>query len=191
MSFAADITRLQANIGRLDTFMNGAEDATVALGGLTRPTLAGLLGFTASDTAPAAPWPGRVWYDTSDAAAPVLRVRNEANTAWLDILAIARGEQLVLATRTAAYALVAADQGTVVIMNSATTVALTVGSPSMPIGAQVHVVQLGAGQVTITPGSGVSVVSSGALALRRQYAIATLLKIAATTWLLFGELEAA
>lgn len=57
------------------------------------------------------------------------------------------------------------------------------------IGHVVHLYQSGAGQVTITPGSGVTIRSrGGALKLAGQYARATLEKVATDTWVASGDL---
>lgn len=59
-----------------------------------------------------------------------------------------------------------------------------------PVGTQVNIAQVGADQVTIAAESGVSLYSEGnRFKTRGQYAVATVVKIASTEWLLFGNLS--
>ena len=96
-------------------------------------------------------------------------------------------------TQTSSYSLLLADNGKIVIVTTSGSSTLTVpayATEAFPIGAYVVVVQGGAGQVTITAGSGVTILSAdSALALTGQYATASLVKIATDTWLLTGSLE--
>jgi len=70
----------------------------------------------------------------------------------------------------------------------------TNASVAFPIGAQINIIQIGAGQVTInavTSGT-TTVLSNGATAaapkLRVQYSSATLLKVATDTWYVVGDI---
>jgi predicted TIM-barrel enzyme len=59
------------------------------------------------------------------------------------------------------------------------------------IGTQINIAQLGAGQVTITAGAGVTLNSSGTkLKLKDQYAVATCVKTDTNTWFVVGNLSA-
>jgi hypothetical protein len=65
---------------------------------------------------------------------------------------------------------------------------------AFPIGSQINIIQIGAGQVTInavTSGT-TSVLSTGATAaapkLRAQYSSATLIKVATDTWYVIGDI---
>jgi hypothetical protein len=71
----------------------------------------------------------------------------------------------------------------------------TNASVAFPIGAQININQIGAGQVTIhavTSGT-TTVLSNGATAaapkLRVQYSSATLVKVATDTWYVIGDLS--
>jgi hypothetical protein len=64
----------------------------------------------------------------------------------------------------------------------------TCASVSMAVGSQIDFIQYGAGQVTINPTVGVSVVGTGT-ALRAQYSAGTITKIKPDTWSLVGDLE--
>jgi hypothetical protein len=70
----------------------------------------------------------------------------------------------------------------------------TNASVAFPIGSQINIIQIGAGQVTInavTSGT-TTVLSTGATAaapkLRAQYSSATLVKVATDTWYVIGDI---
>jgi hypothetical protein len=64
-------------------------------------------------------------------------------------------------------------------------------SVAFEIGDQVNLLQLGAGQVTVAAGAGVTIRSEGSkLKLKGQYAAATCVKIDTDEWVLVGNLEA-
>ena len=91
------------------------------------------------------------------------------------------------------YTLVLTDSAKVVTLSNASAIALTVptnASVAFPIGAQVNLVQLGAGQVTVG-GASVTLRSQGSkLKLNGQYSAATLLKINTDEWVLVGNTAA-
>lgn len=98
-----------------------------------------------------------------------------------------------LNAQTASYTLTIADQynKTVTVSNaSANTCTVPPNSSvAFPVGTVINVVQIGAGQTTITAGAGVTINSADAkLKLRVQYSGATLVKTATDTWLLFGDI---
>lgn len=90
------------------------------------------------------------------------------------------------------YTLLVTDPGYVVAFSSATAVALTVPAAAdvdIDVGAAIIVAQYGAGQVTLTPGSGVTLRSAGALLkTRAQFSQITLIKVGADEWLVGGDL---
>jgi hypothetical protein len=90
------------------------------------------------------------------------------------------------------YTLVLADNAKVVTLSNASAITVTVptnASVAFPIGVQVNLVQLGAGQVTVT--SSATIRSQGSkLKLNGQYAAASLLKIATDEWVLIGNTAA-
>lgn len=89
------------------------------------------------------------------------------------------------------YTLVAGDVGEYVTLNNGSAITLTVPNSVFSAGDQVNLVQLGAGQVTIAAGSGVTLRSEGSkLKLRGQYAVATLLFLSASEAVVLGNLEA-
>lgn len=92
------------------------------------------------------------------------------------------------------YTLVLTDAHKFVTLSNASAITLTVppnSSVAFETGDQVNLMQLGAGQVTIAAGSGVTIRSEGSkLKLKAQYAVATLLKIDTDTWVAIGNLSA-
>ena len=92
------------------------------------------------------------------------------------------------------YTTVLADDGKLITCSNASAIALTSppnSSVAYGIGTQINIAQLGAGQVTITAGAGVTLNSSGTkLKLKDQYAVATCVKTDTNTWFVVGNLSA-
>jgi len=92
------------------------------------------------------------------------------------------------------YTLVLADAHKLVTQSNASGITTTIppnADVAFEIGDQVNLLQLGAGQVTVAAGSGVTVNSEGSkLKLKGQYAIGTCIKVDTNTWVLVGNLSA-
>lgn len=93
------------------------------------------------------------------------------------------------------YTLVLADAGKVVRCANASPVTLTIppnGSVAFPTGTRVDITQSGAGVLTVAAGSGVTINKPATLtlALAEQWSQATVVKVAADTWDLAGDLAA-
>lgn len=90
------------------------------------------------------------------------------------------------------YTTVLADDGKLITCDNGSAIALTIppsSSVNYGIGTQINVMQLGAGQVTITAGVGVTLRSQGSkLKTFGQYAVVTCCKIATDTWVVVGNL---
>ena len=93
------------------------------------------------------------------------------------------------------YTTVLDDNGKLVTQTNASAIATTIplnSSVAYPIGAQINIAQMGAGQVTISGAGGVTIASTGATAtapkLRAQYSTATAVQTATDTWLVMGDL---
>lgn len=90
------------------------------------------------------------------------------------------------------YTLVLTDAGKVIECNNASPIALTVppnSSVAFPVGTVIEVWMQGAGAITITAGSGVTIRSPGSdLIINTQYATAVLRKRATDEWVLDGRL---
>ncbi len=92
------------------------------------------------------------------------------------------------------YTAVLGDDGKLITLDNGSAITLTIppnGTVAFGIGTQINFMQLGAGQVTLTPGAGVTIRSSGSkLKTNGQYAVATCVKIASDTWVAVGNLVA-
>ncbi len=91
------------------------------------------------------------------------------------------------------YTLVAADLGKLVTLSNASGITLTVPPSVFAAGNQIHIQQIGAGQVTFAQGSGVTITSTGATAsapkLRAQYSAATIICTNTNTFTILGDLS--
>ena len=95
--------------------------------------------------------------------------------------------------QTASYTLVLTDKNKIVEMNVASGNNLTVppnSSVAFPVGSQINILQVGAGQTTVVQGAGVTVNAAPGLKLRTQWSYATLIKRAENTWVLVGDISA-
>ena len=92
------------------------------------------------------------------------------------------------------YTTVLADDGKLITCDNGSAITLTIppnSSVAYGIGTQINIMQLGAGQVTITAGAGVTLRSAGTkVKTNGQYSVATCVKIATDTWVLVGNLAA-
>jgi hypothetical protein len=93
------------------------------------------------------------------------------------------------------YTTVLADNGKLVTQTNGSAIATTIplnSSVAYPVGAQINIAQMGAGQVTISGAGGVTIASTGATAtapkLRAQYSTATAIQTATDTWLIVGDI---
>lgn len=97
-----------------------------------------------------------------------------------------------LAASVTAYTLVAGDIGKLLTVSASTSASVTVppsASVTWATGRNVAIAQLGAGQVTIVPGSGVTIRSDGSKRkINAQYSGVQLYKINTDEWLLIGNL---
>jgi hypothetical protein len=108
-----------------------------------------------------------------------------------DVAMTAAMKTVVSATYTAAHTLVAGDAGKILYYNSASGGTFTIPDDTVviPVDTRIDLSQLGAGQLTIAPGAGVTLNSFDSLRkLAGPYAGATLHNRAANNWVLFGNL---
>jgi hypothetical protein len=90
------------------------------------------------------------------------------------------------------YTLVSSDVGKIVIMTSEAPVNLTVPvGLALGEGNRIDILQYGAGKVTVTPSSSVSVNTSLGLNFRARYSSATLLCITTNAYVLIGDIISA
>jgi len=91
------------------------------------------------------------------------------------------------------YTTVLADGGKLVTLSNGSAITLTIppnSSVVYPVGTKLDFIQIGAGQVTVAGGSGVTVNSTPTLKFRAQHSGASCIKIATDTWQLVGDLAA-
>lgn len=90
--------------------------------------------------------------------------------------------------QTASYTLVIGDRGKMLDISNAGATILTVPADAVAfaVGDIIHIMQSGAGQVSVQGAGGVTVVGNPGLKLAGQWATATLLKRASNSWALFG-----
>jgi hypothetical protein len=103
------------------------------------------------------------------------------------------GTTLTINAQTASYTLALTDAATFVTVNNASACTLTVppnSAVAFPVGTFIEGAQLGAGQLTLTPGSGVTINAVPGLKIAAQYGAFGLVKLATDTWLAFGRLSA-
>jgi len=90
------------------------------------------------------------------------------------------------------YTLVAADLGKWVTASNASAITVTVPPSVFSTGNTINLQQIGAGQVTFSQGSGVTITSTGATAsapkLRAQYSAATIICTGSNTFTIIGDL---
>ena len=96
--------------------------------------------------------------------------------------------------KTSSYTLSLSDAGKLVTASNASaaiTITVPAGSSvAFPVGTHIDIARLGAASVTIAGDSGVTVNGTPGLKLRAQYSAATLIEVAADSWLLVGDLSA-
>jgi hypothetical protein len=90
------------------------------------------------------------------------------------------------------YTLVAADLGKLVTLSNASGITLTVPPSVFATGNIINIQQIGAGQVTLAQGAGVTITSTGGTAsapkLRAQYSAASIICTASNTFTVVGDL---
>lgn len=88
------------------------------------------------------------------------------------------------------YTLTASDENDLVQFTNGSAVTITLPSDStedLAIGFMAHLHQAGAGQLTIVGGSGVTVRYAYTLSSRSQYSAMSVMKVAANTWAVIGD----
>lgn len=90
------------------------------------------------------------------------------------------------------YTLVASDSAKLVTLSNASAITLTVPPSVFSTGNQINIQAIGAGQVTLAQGAGVTITSTGATAsapkLRVQYSAATIICTGSNTFTVIGDL---
>lgn len=97
--------------------------------------------------------------------------------------------------RTSNYTLVISDAGKLITANhtsSANSITISVpagASVNFPVGTHIDIARLGAATVTVIGDPGVTVNGTPGRTLRAQYSAATLIEVAADSWLIVGDLS--
>lgn len=90
------------------------------------------------------------------------------------------------------YTLVAGNLNQLVTLNNASAITLTVPPSVFSAGDVINIAQIGAGQVTLSQGAGVTINSTGATAtapkLRARYSSASIICTASNTFLVVGDI---
>ena len=108
-------------------------------------------------------------------------------------LATKKDKLVTFDQETSNYILNISNPDQIIEMNVATANTLTVppnSSVPFPIGTELTILQTGAGQTTLTPGSGVTINGTPGLKLRGQWSSAMLIKRNTDTWVAIGDLSA-
>ena len=99
-----------------------------------------------------------------------------------------------ISQKTASYTLSSINEkDSMIEMNSASATTVTIptdAAVAFPVGTSLDVLRVGAGAVDIAAAGGVTVNATPGLKLRAQWSSATLIKRAANTWVLVGDLSA-
>jgi hypothetical protein len=97
--------------------------------------------------------------------------------------------QVVRNEQIGGYTLAASDaNGVMIVMNSSSPVSLIIPPNVLPVGSLIPVYVKGIGQVTIAPGSGVTIHTPSTLTSRTRYAMLSLYQDAANEWVLSGDI---
>lgn len=94
--------------------------------------------------------------------------------------------------RTTNYTLVLGDDGIIIETNSTSAVIISVpleATVAFPIGTKITIIRANSGAASVAGVAGVTVNATPGLNLRAQWSAATLLKRAANTWILMGDLS--
>lgn len=149
----------------------------------------GITNAAPNATAPPVGDLGDTYYNTTDHLTYI-----SDGAAWTVMNSATKPTSLGINAQTGtSYTLVLADAGKLVTMTNAAACTLTVPPSSavaFPVGAFIEGAQLGTGQVTIAPGSGVTINAAPGLKVAAQYGSFGLVKTATDTWLAMGRLAA-
>jgi hypothetical protein len=134
---------------------------------------------------------------TGTPAAPTASARTGttqlATTAYVD----SADTTVTANTQTTSYTLVLGDAGKTIEMNSASATVVTIppnSSVAFPVGTVIEICRIGAGSVTITDGSGVTIpnrleaAGTTSRTIANQWSAATLRKRATDVWVLIGDI---
>jgi len=111
-------------------------------------------------------------------------------TALSTTLATKADNNSVINVMSGAHTIVVADVNNIREMSGGGVITIPADNSFWPVGAVVDVIQTGSSQVTVAAGSGVTVNATPGLKIRAQWSSATILKRAANTFVVMGDLSA-
>lgn len=103
---------------------------------------------------------------------------------------IATATVLINAQTGTTFAPALTDAGRLITLSNAGAIAVTIAADAttdFPVGTQLLLMQLGAGQVTVSGAVGVTVISRSGTKTAGQYALISLIKVAANQWVVGGD----
>jgi hypothetical protein len=167
--------------------------AAIALSKLATSTAGNIIVYNASGVPTSVAETGDITISDTGVTAIATEVIVNADISATAAIELGKLADVSTSAQTASYTLVLADKNKIVEMLVATANTLTVppnASVAYPVGAQINILQTGAGQTTVTAGAGVTINASPGLKLRTQWSYATLVKRATNTWVLVGDISA-
>jgi hypothetical protein len=171
--------------------------ALVSQGTTATPAWATVGVWTYSASTPSSPNAGDKWVDTNSGI--TYTYINDGNSSqWVEMgvsallpAAVSQSSLTKTITSTASTTIstAATDAGSMIQTTSASAIAITITN-TLSAGQFIDFVQYGAGQITFSAGSGVTLVSSGTkLKTSAQYAVASVQCLSSGVYLLFGDLS--
>lgn len=136
---------------------------------------------------------GIVGSKLADASVMLVKLGSDVGPAMQSMIdaSIATAQTVAINAQTGTtYTLVLADASKAVECSNASAITLTVppnASVAFPVGTVIEVLQVGAGQVTLAPGSGVTLNNANGLKTSKQWSAVTLRKRATNVWLVAGD----
>lgn len=126
---------------------------------------------------------------TPEALAWLQSIESSSNATSGDLALYSKILRTVNPQTGTSYTLASTDSGNLVTLNNGSAITLTVPS-GLDVGCQIDLAQIGAGQVSVVAGAGVTIVSEDSkLKLAKQGSAATLVQYASNTFLLTGSLS--
>lgn len=136
---------------------------------------------------------GSSWVNTTLDSAYVCVDASDGAAVWVQTNAEASAVTTIpFSAKTGDYSLLLADAGKLIRITKASPGILTVptnASAAFALGSFIQLKSAGAGQISVSPSSGVTLNSPETYKLEKQYSHATIMKVATDTWDLYGDLE--
>jgi hypothetical protein len=119
-----------------------------------------------------------------------LYITSSSQFALLNRNPIATATVLINTQTGTTFAPALTDAGRLITLSNASAIAVTIAADAttdFPVGTQLLLMQLGAGQVTVSGAVGVTVISRSGTKTAGQYALISLIKVAANQWVVGGD----